>query len=360
MRHLRATLLLTASIGMSALVVGRPSPAFAQAAPGNAAGKEQAKKLFEEGVELEKKADYAGALAKYKEALQIAVTAGLRFHTGYCLEMTGKLAGALDEYEAADRLARDQNKHEVHAATTARLEPLRARVPQIAIRLATPAKDAEVQLDGTAVAAPLVDGGKAFRLDPGEHVVTARAPGYKAFSRKVQVPESVTTTVDVSLEHAAAPAVVGAAAPAGAAAATAAPSAGPTGSQASAGTGTGDTASNAPITEPPADTTHGPSRVLPIVTTAGAVVLAATGAAMFLAAGSAQTKAQDACATLVNCDDRRSKVRTFDALALGGFIGAVGLGVVSVVLWTSKPSEHASTAARIQAGPGSVALEGRF
>jgi hypothetical protein len=360
MRNLRAPLLLAATIGMSTLVVGRPSPALAQSAPGNAAGKEQAKKLFEEGVELEKKADYAGALAKYKDALQIAVTAGLRFHAGYCLEMTGKLAGALEEYEAADRLAREQNKHEVHAATTARLDPLRARVPQIAIRLATPAKDAEVQLDGTAVAGPLVEGGKAFRLDPGEHVVTARAPGYKPFSRKVQVPESVTTTVDVSLEHAAAaPVVAGAGAPAGAAPATAAPGPAPTGSQASAGTGAGDTAPP-PVTEPPADTARGPSRVLPIVTTAGAVVLAGTGVAMFLAAGSAQTKAQDDCATLVSCDDRRSKVRTFDALALGGFIGAVGLGVVSVVLWTSKPSEHASAAARIHAGPGSVALEGRF
>ncbi len=360
MRNLRATLLLTLSVGISALAVTAPSPALAQShppapSPANAPGKEHAKKLFEEGVELEKKADYAGALAKYKDAQQIAVTAGLRFHTGYCLEMTGKLAGALEEYEAADRLAREQNKNEVHAATIARLEPLRAHVPQIAIRLATPAKDAEVQLDGTAVAAPLVEGGKAFRLDSGEHVVTARAPGYKAFTRKVQVPESVTTTVDVSLERAVTPAVV----PAGAPPATAAPSATPPASPASAGNGESAPPAG-PVTEPPADTARGPSRVAPIVTTAGAIVLAGTGVAMFVAAGSAQKKAQDDCATRLNCDDRRSKVRSFDALALGGFIGAVGLGVVSVILWTSKPSEHASAGARIQAGPGSVALEGRF
>ena len=355
MRNLRATFALTAIIGITALGVTVPSRALAQSAPGpSAAGKEHAKKLFEEGVDLEKKADYAGALAKYKEAQQTAVTAGLRFHTGYCLEMTGKLAGALEEYEAADRLAREQNKQEVHAATIARLEPLRARVPQIAIRLATPAKDAEVQLDGAGVAAALVDGGKAFRLDPGEHVVTARAPGYKAFSRKVQVPESVTTTVDVSLERATAPVasvVAGAGAPAGAAPATASPP---------PSTGAGETAAGAPVTEPPAETVRGPSRALPIATTAGAIVLAGTGVAMFLVAGSAQTKAQDDCATRVSCEDRRSRVRTFDAFALGGFIGAVGLGVVSVILWTSKPTEHAAASARVQAGPGSVALEGRF
>jgi len=365
MRNLRATLLRTAFIGICALGVAVPSSerrALAQSPPTAAAGKEHAKKLFEEGVDLEKKGDYAGALAKYKDAQQIAVTAGLRFHTGYCLEMTGKLAGALEEYEGADRLAREQNKQEVHAATIARLEPLRARVPQIAIRLATPAKDAEVQLDGAAVAATLVDGGKAFRLDPGEHVVTARASGYKAFSRKVQVPESVTTTVDVSLERAAgAPVVAGAGVPGSAPGTTpgTAPGTAPP-SGAAGGPVTGETAPPAPASEPPADTARGPSRVLPIATTAGAVVLAGTGVAMFLAAGSAQTRAQQDCATLVSCDDRRSRVRTFDALALGGFIGAVGLGVVSVILWTSKPSEQASTAARIQAGPGSVALEGRF
>jgi len=340
MRNLRA-ILLASSVGLLALTP--VSLARAQATPpASAAGKEHAKKLFEEGVELEKKADYAGALAKYKEAEQLVVTAGLRFHTGYCLEMTGKLAAALEEYEAADRMARDQNKQEIHAATAVRLDPLRLRVPQIAIRLATPAKDAEVQLDGVAVASALIDGGKAFRLDPGEHNVTARAPGYKAFARKVQVPENVTTTVDVSLER-----VTGTAAvvPAGVAPP---PSPG------------GDGAAPSSVSEPPAESAHGRSRVLPIATTAGAVVLAGTGIAMFLVAGSARGTAQQECATKLSCEDRRQRIRTFDALALGGFIGAVGLGVVSVILWTSKPSEHAAASARLQAGPGTFALEGAF
>jgi hypothetical protein len=339
MRSLRA-ILLAASVGVT--VLAPASFARAQSAPVSVSGKERAKKLFEEGLELEKKADYAGALAKYKEAEGITVTAGLRFHTGYCLEMTGKLTAALDEYEAADRLAREQNKQEVRAATAVRLDPLRARAPQIAIRLTTPIKDADVQLDGVAVATALVDGGKAFRLDPGEHTITARAPGYKAFTRKVQVPENVTTTVDVSLERVAsgapiAPAVV----PPAVAPAAEAPS--------------GGTA-----VEPPAEAAPGRSRVLPIVTTAGAVVLAGAGIALFLVAGNAQSAANDECAVKLSCDDRRTRVRTLDALALGGFIGAVGLGVVSVVLWTSRSPERSAASAHLQAGPGTFALEGAF
>jgi hypothetical protein len=122
----------------------------------------------------------------------------------------------------------------------------------------------------------------------------------------------------------------------------------------------GNTPNNTVVAEPPAEAASGRSRVLPIVTTAGAVVLAGTGVALFLVAGSAQSKANDECAVKLSCDDRRSRVRTLDALALGGFIGAVGLGVVSVVLWTSKSPERSGSNAHLQAGPGTFAVEGSF
>jgi hypothetical protein len=350
MRRLR-TFLLAASVGLSG-IAGTP---HAHAQPSTVPGKEHAKKLFEEGVDLEKKADYAGALAKYKEAEQITATPGLRFHKGYCLEMTGKLAAALDEYENADRMARDQNKQEVHAAVVARLDPLRGRAPQIAIRLATPAKDAEVQLDGVAVGAPLLDG-KAFRLDPGEHTVTARAGGYRAFSRKVQVPENVTTSVDISLERVTTGGPLTAPAPAPAREPAPAPAREPAPAPAR------EPAAQASVTEPPSEAPHGRSLGLPIATTAGAVAFAGLGVAMFLVAGSAQSDAQAACPKQPTCDSEQTKVRTFDALALTGFIGAAGLGVLSVVLWTSKgPESHgARPSARVVATPSALGLAGTF
>ena len=309
--------------------------ARAQSAPaaGSAPGKEQARRLFEEGVELEKKSDYAGALAKYKAAEQLAQTLGLRFHKAYCLEMTGKLASALEEYEAAEKMAREANKQDIKAAVATRLEPLRARVPQIAIRLTTPVKDAEVQLDGATVAAPLLDG-KAFRLDPGEHGLTARAAGHSPFTRRLQIPEGLTTTVDIALDPLPmAPAHVA-----------------------------GSASGASPVTEPPAEPSRGRSILVPVLTTAGAVVLAGTGVAMFLVAGGAQSDAQDACPTKLSCDSEQSRVRTFDALALGSFIGAAGLGVLSVILWTSRGAERAPRAAqaRLVASLAMMGLEGAF
>lgn len=333
------------TLSVLTLLISSPSLARAQGAGANApaASKDQAKKLFEEGADLEKKGDFAGALAKYKEAEQLAVTPGLRFHEGYCLEMIGKLTAALEAYDAADKLAREQNRQDVHAAVAVRLDPLRARVPNIAIRLSTPTSGVDVQVDGVAVVPARLEG-KGFPIDPGEHTLTARAVGYKSLTRKLQTPESVTTTVDVSLERA----TMASAAPVAPVEPTA----------------------PAATTEPPGEVRRGPSRALPIATTAGAFVLAGAGVAFFLVAAGAQSDAHESCPAKPICDDEQSRVRTFDALALGSFIGAAGLGVLSVVLWTSKgptpsaarglPGSASAARTRVIATPRTFAVEGTF
>ena len=334
MRRLRA--ILFASV-MTGVLAAPTSLAHAQTVP----GKEVAKRLFEEGFDLEKRGDYVAALAKYKDAEQILATPGLRFHKGYCLEMTGKLNAALEEYEVADKLARDANRPEVHAAVIARLEPLRTRIPQIAIRLATVAKDAEVQLDGNPVGSPLLDG-KAFRLDPGEHAVTARAPGHRNFVRHVQVPESLITTVDVVLDLASAASAASPVSAVSSVSSVSRPSGGPS-------------------TEPPSETAPGRSLVIPIVATAGAVALVVAGVAFIAAAGGAQSDAQASCPHQTTCTSEQSKVRTFDALALGSFIGGAGLGVLSAVFWASKGGDRrAAIGAKPTFGGATVGVEGAF
>lgn len=343
MRSLHARAL--AYLACFAAVVAIPATAHAQSAPSRVPGKEVAKRLFEEGVDLEKKSEFAGALAKYKEAEQITATPGLRFHKGYCLEQLGKLAAALEEYEAADKLATATNKADVHSAVILRLEPLRARVPQIAIRLATTAKDVEVQLDGGAVGPHLLEG-KAFRLDPGEHVVVARAPGYKTFTRNVQVPERITMTVDVSLDRAVTASVVPVS---------------PVSPVSPAKPTSPEPAY--PVTEPPQEPKASRSLTLPITTTAAAVGLGGAGLALFLVAGTAQSNAQTSCVAKTTCEDEQSRVRTFDALALGAFVGAAGFAVVSVVLWTSSGKPERATArprTTLVAAPNGMGLAGTF
>ncbi len=288
-------------------------------------GKDVAKKLFDEGVELEKKNDFTGALAKYNEAEQITVTAGLHFHLAFCLEQTNKLSAALDAYEVALKLARDTNKPEVEKAVIARLEPLRTRVPFLAVKLTTAAHDAAVQLDGASLASVLLDG-KPFRVDPGEHTIIARAPGYATFTKKVQVGAGATTNVDIALtrETAATPPPVPTQVP-------------------------HDESHD--VAEPPEEPPKNASKALPIALGAGAVALLAGGIVFYVVAGNAASDAKQDCLTKTACDSPRSKVRTFDTLALGSFIGAAGLGALAIITWPS---------ARVVATPGTVRLEGAF
>lgn len=333
-----------AALLVLAAVPSAPIPARAD----EQQGREQARKLFEEGLELEKKSDYKGALSKYREAERLAVTAGLRFHKGYCLEMTGSLAAALDEYEAADKLARDQNKQEVRSATAARLEPLRGRVPQLSLRLVTTGVVAEVQLDGAAVATPLLEG-KPFRVDPGDHKLTARASGFRPYARSVHVPETALTTIEISLERDAPP-VAAAAAPV---------------PRESTPANDGATSSSASaLDEPPREASSSRSLVLPIATTAGALGLVGAGVAFFAVAGGTASNADIECTRKVTCEDEQSRVRTFDALALGSFIGAAALGTIAVVLWASPGPKASATsatpAARLVATPSAIGLAGSF
>jgi hypothetical protein len=320
-------------------------------------GKDVAKKLFEEGAALEKKSDYAGALAKYREAQQITMTAGLRFHEAYCLEKSGKLASAADAYESTIKLSRKEGKADVEAAAKARLDPLAPRVPMLSVRLTSPpAADAtEVKLDGTALAALLLDG-KPFRVDPGEHTVTARAEGYAPFTKTFEAVERGAPLVRIELEKAGGAAAGATAVAGGAAGAGGGPAATTPARSGEPGAAGLDVA---PPDEPP----RGRSLLVPIVATAGAAVFLAGGVVSYVVAGSAASDANDACPTRLSCDDEQTKVRTLDAFALGGFIGAVGFGAIAVVTWTSgAKSSSRSAAPRVQvvASPSRVGLAGSF
>jgi hypothetical protein len=326
----RVTLLLAA-----ALLCSSSSPAFAQPVP----GEEIAKKAFEDGVALEKKGNYEGALAKFNESRQIKETLGNRFHTAFCLEMTGQLAAALAEYEALDVAAHEQKKAEVIEQTRVRLEALRPRVPQITVKLQPIPKDAEVLVDGKVVKPPLLVG-TAFRIDPGDHTVTAHAPEHEKFTKKVSIAEGASLSVDVVLEKSSAANVKG---------------------PLPAEKGTN-------FTEPP----HEPPRPAPktaaIVSTVVAGVLGAGGVVSFVLAGSAQEDAKAECPSKRSCTDEQDKVRLLDTLALTGFVGAGVVGVLAVVLWVSKPPQGASgasattttTTAKLVTRGSWIGLEGRF
>jgi hypothetical protein len=282
-----------------------------------------AKRAFEEGMALEAKHDFSSALEKFKESEKSKKTLSNRFHQAYCTEMLGKLAAALNEYEVIDVEARRGNRADIVQAVAARMAALQGRIPQLALKAPPPLpKGAEVTLDGSFLSTAMLDG-RSFHVDPGEHVIVVKAPEYEPFTKRFSVAEGGTASVEIDLQRS-----------------TPAPVA---------------VHEEEPVTEPPKEPPPARSSTLPILTTAGAGVLLAGGIVSYLVADGNHEDAETRCLTQRTCDDEQRSIRTFDALALGGFIGAAGLAALSVVLWTHKPN---TTRAALR---GSWAfVEGRF
>jgi hypothetical protein len=313
----------TASLAFLAIAVAVSGMASAPSARADVPGEELARRSFEDALSLEKKGAYADALAKFRESSAIKVTLGNRYHVAYCLEMTGKLAAALSEYEAVGEAAREQRKNDVAEATRVRMEALRPRVPTLAIRITVPSPapiDAVVKLDDEPLAAVLLDG-RAFRVEPGAHTVTARTAERTDFTRTVECAEGSASNVDISLPPQTPP--------------RAAPVLRP---------------------EPTLRTAHTPSRVPEVLATVGAGAFLVGGIAAFVAAGRAQHDGRATCLEKVSCKSEQTQVRSLDALALSGLLGAAALGTVAVLLWTRTSAPKAAIAAR-----GSwLGVEGRF
>ncbi len=287
-----------------------------------------ARRLYEQSADDQKRGDFAAALEKLKGAAQVMSDhLGVRLNMALCEEQLGQIVPALVHYEDAERFAtRDRRQDLLEQAIRPALKRLRERTPRVKINVPPDAPDIEVKIDGLAYnAAMLAD---EIRVAPGAHAVEATAEGYRTFSGKFSSVERGASTFEIKLERA----------------------------QPAA---TANARAQAPSTPPPAepDSTRSSRRTLAIATTAGAGVLALGGLGAFLRADGLAKSGATACAGRApgGCEDLRSPVRTWDAIALGAWIGAAGLGAFAVWAWLTPRGQTA-----LQIGPGSVAYGGRF
>lgn len=154
-----------------------------------------ARELFKEGIELEKKKDYAAALEKFRKVASIKSTAIVRYHEGYCAEKLGRWIDALDAYARAviDGQGDTKQKDAVDAAKKAE-SLLRPRVPKIHTKVTGTQKGKyEVRIDGTPVSSALLD--TAVPVEIGKHVVEISGENIASDSQEVTVAEKETKEV---------------------------------------------------------------------------------------------------------------------------------------------------------------------
>lgn len=154
-----------------------------------------ARTLFAEGIDLEKKKDYAGALEKFRKVASIKSTAIVRYHEGYCAEKLGRWIEALDAYARAtlEGQGDPKQKDAVDAAHKA-ADALRPRVPRIRAKVTGTQKGKyQIRIDGTPVSDALLD--TPVPVDVGKHLVELSGEGIAPDSQEVTVSEKETRDV---------------------------------------------------------------------------------------------------------------------------------------------------------------------
>jgi hypothetical protein len=163
-----------------------------------------ARALFDQGLTLEDKSDWAGALVLFKKVAAVRTTPQVRFHLGLCLENTGKLVEALNEFRRslADATNDPTPSAQVVVANAGKhISDLESRIPRLLVRAP---EGSTLQLDGGPLAASLI--GAPMLVDPGKHTVTATASGQKPFETSVDLAEkSGTREIEVKFEPVVAP-----------------------------------------------------------------------------------------------------------------------------------------------------------
>lgn len=180
-----------------ALALGAASLPHRSAHAQDAAELQEARDKFQKALALQTGGDWAGALALLKEVAAVRSTPQVRFNIALCEENLGQLVAAVGDYELAAADARKAGESEVVEQAQRRLEELKGRIPKIMVKRGKNADSATIALDGVTLGDQVI--GKAMNVDPGPHVVTARAAGFESFRTTVRVVEASTETVIVSL-----------------------------------------------------------------------------------------------------------------------------------------------------------------
>ncbi len=151
--------------------------------------------LFEEGRRLMADGRFEEACVKLEESQRLRSGIGTQFNLAECYEKTRRSASAWSLYlrVASETKALGQTEREQVARTrAAALEP---RLSRLTIEVPSPAPGLEIELDGARMTAGTW--GVATPLDPGDHQLVARAPGYQSWSGVARVEAEAGATITV-------------------------------------------------------------------------------------------------------------------------------------------------------------------
>lgn len=168
-------------------IVAMSAPAFAEDIA-------KARKLFAKGLAQEEAGGWAEALVTFREVAAIKTNHIVHFHIALCLEKTGKLVEAIEQFALAKAQAEKEGGTDAEltvANAKKHLDLLRQRVPAVRVSK-PPAAGARLLVDGVPASF-----GAVIPLDPGAHTIAVEAPEHARFEQTLTMVDGTTAPVEV-------------------------------------------------------------------------------------------------------------------------------------------------------------------
>lgn len=145
-----------------------------------------AESLFEEGRRLMESGDFGPACSKLAESHRLDPALGTLLNLALCNERAGKTATAWAQFREAQAMAvqRNDTRAEFAGEHIRNLEPTLSRIT-IVVPEAARLPDLVIELSGVAISAAAW--GTPVPIDPGEHVLAAKAPSRMTWTTRVTV-----------------------------------------------------------------------------------------------------------------------------------------------------------------------------
>jgi hypothetical protein len=162
-------------------------------APAAAADTAAAQTLFDEAKKLVAEDNYAAACVKFEESQKLDPGMGTLFNLADCFEHVGKTASAWGAFLDVAAQASAQNQKERADVASSRAQALAPKLARLTINVTvggTSPSAIRVQRDSVDVGPG--QWGSNVPIDPGEHTITALAPGKKSWRTTVVVAPGVS------------------------------------------------------------------------------------------------------------------------------------------------------------------------
>lgn len=165
--------------------------------------KAAAEALFQEATALLSAGNFALACEKFEASNAIEPGLGTKLWLADCYDRAGRTASAWAIFTEAAALAQQSGQSEREHAANQRAADLEQRLSKLELKLSAAGMPEKlvVTMDGAAI--PEASLGSALPVDPGDHTLVLKAPGYRSLTLSTSVPVGpVTIPLDVpSLER---------------------------------------------------------------------------------------------------------------------------------------------------------------